>query len=258
MTKNTQTSKEIDLLSIIPPHEGEITLRYGKIGQGKTYGATVDVLDELKRGHIVYVNWNIDFKGFDQKNSLLHIVGSLMFPWKKTFVEFPSSNLRKITVDSTFHQQLAKITDASIYLDEGHVMFDSYQMAKMPMEQRINVLHTRHFDRSINIISQRSVAVHRVMRANVNRFYKYQKLIHMGNFILFRRLEFQDMADEDVDETEPDSVKLYLAKPSIFKMYNSKYLRGDAEKDKTRVNIANMNYLQKIKLLYKWCTTMRA
>ena len=51
--KNPFTSQivdeSVDLLSLFPPHSGEITLRYGRIGSGKTYGATKDIIDDLKK-----------------------------------------------------------------------------------------------------------------------------------------------------------------------------------------------------------------
>jgi len=243
--KMKDIGKEINLVELFP-NEGEITQRYGRIGQGKTYGATVDVLDELKRGHIVYVNWHISFNGYDQRESILYVLGSLLFPWVNKFKKIPPENLRFINIDQNFINKFSKLTNCSVYLDEGHVVFDSYEMAKMSMEKRVAVLHTRHFDRSINIISQRPTAVHRMLRANVNRFYKYDKLIQVGRFILFRRTEYQDMVDENVDEESPVSVKLYIAKPSIFKKYNSKYLRGDIPIDVPSLKIYKVGYFRRI------------
>lgn len=243
--------KTIDLLQFLSPVEGEITQRYGRIGQGKTYGATVDVLDELRRGHVVYANWKMDFQGIDQRDSFLYIFGSLLFPWKKHFFIFPKDNLHYLPVDENFMNTFEKLTDCSVYLDEGHVVFDSYEMAKMSMQKRVSVLHTRHFNRSINIISQRPTAIHRMMRANVNRFYKYEKMFSKP-FILFRRTEYQDMTDESVDEEEPISVKLYIGKKSIYKSYNSKYLRGDTPDSQiVFYRVFKYSYLGRIVLLLK-------
>lgn len=244
--------QEIELLDLFQASEGEITQRYGRIGQGKTYGAVVDILDELYRGHVVYTNFHLNFKGFDQRNDLLFIIGGLLFPWKKRYFNFPKENLRYIAVDKDFVTNFSKLTDCSVYLDEGHVVFDSYEMAKMSMEKRVAVLHTRHFNRSIHIISQRPTAVHRMLRSNVNRFYKYEKLVHLGNFLLFRRTEYQDMTDETVDEAEPVSTKLYIGSKKIMNMYDSKYLRGDTP-DSQHVSFEayDLNYWQKIKALFR-------
>lgn len=246
--------KEIELLDLFEPQAGEITQRYGRIGSGKTYGATVDVLDELARGHVVYVNWKFNFEGFDQRESPLFIIGSLLFPWRSRFFHFPKDNLRYIQIDEHFIDTFSQLTDCSVYLDEGHVVFDSYEMAKMSMKKRTAVLHTRHFDRSINIISQRPTAIHVMMRANVNRFYKYEKLIS-SPFILFRRTEFQDMVDETVDEQQPLSTKLYIGSKRIMNMYDSKYLRGGMKPSQTvKFKAYDLSYWARIKLLFRLLT----
>jgi len=240
--------KEIDLIGLFRPSDGEITQRYGRIGQGKTYGATADVLDELKRGHVVYTNWKLNYNGYDQRESFLYIVGSILFPWRNKLYSFPKDNLKYIQIDENFIDNFAKLTDCSVYLDEGHVVFDSYEMAKMSMAKRTAVLHTRHFNRSIHIISQRPTAIHVMMRANVNRFYKYEKLIS-SPFLLFRRTEYQDMNQETVDEEQPLSVKLYIGSKKIYQMYDSKYLRGDTPDSQKvlftgyKVNIFSRIYL---------------
>jgi len=218
--------KEIDLVDLFQPQDGEITQRYGRIGHGKTYGGTADVYDELKRGHVVYINWKMKYHGFDQRDSWVYVLGSILFPWRNKLYYFPPENLKYLPIDEHFMDTFQKLTDCSVYLDEGHVIFDSYEMAKMSMQKRVAVLHTRHFNRSIHIISQRPTAIHVMMRANVNRFYKYEKLIG-SPFLLFRRTEYQDMTNESVDEEQPLSVKLYLGSSKIYKMYDSKYLRGD-------------------------------
>jgi len=244
---------EIELLDLFQAPEGEITQRYGRIGQGKTYGAVVDILDELARGHVVYTNFHLNFQGYDQRKSLTYILGGLLFPWRSRYYNFPKENLRYIAVDADFVKNFSKLTDCSVYLDEGHVVFDSYEMAKMSMDKRVAVLHTRHFNRSIHIISQRPTAVHRMMRANVNRFYKYEKLIHFSNFILFRRTEYQDMTDETVDEAQPISVKLYIGSKRIMNMYDSKYLRGDTpDSQSVHFEAYDVPYWRKLQLFGRY------
>jgi len=243
--------QKIDLLSLIPPNEGEITQRFGRIGQGKTYGATCDVIDEIKTGRVVYINWKIDFSGFDQRDDYLYLIGGLMFPWKNTYYKFPTENLRYIQVDENFIKNFSQLTNCSVYLDEGHVVFDSYEMAKMSMEKRVAVLHTRHFDRSIHIISQRPTAIHRMLRANVNRFYEYKKVISWP-FMLFLRTEYQDMVEETVDLDKPISRKWYIGKKKILNSYNSKYMRGDVKDSQSvQFELYKLNYFDKVKYLMK-------
>jgi hypothetical protein len=222
---------DIELLDIFPPSEGEITQYYGRIGQGKTYGATSDVLDLLRRGNVVYTNWKINWDGYDERNSLLYVFISILLPWKKRLYNFKKENLRYIPVDENFHSTFEKLTDCYVFLDEGHVVFDSYEMAKLSLARRASILHTRHFNRSICIISQRPTAIHVAMRANVNRFYKMEKRWQWGKIIRFRRTEFQDMQNETVDDDEEKaiSIKQYWGRSEVFNAYPSKYLRGETK-----------------------------
>lgn len=246
--------KEIELLDIFPPSEGMITQYYGRIGSGKTYAATADILELLRRGKVVYANWHIDYDGFDERRSLPYIIFSLLFPWRKRFFSFPKDNLHYLPVDKEFHEKLAKITDAHIFLDEGHTAFDSYEMARMPLERRMSILHTRHFDRAIHIVSQRPTAVHVVMRANVNVFYKCERLHNLFGIVRFRRTEYQDLKDETVDEDEEKAIsrKYYWGKQRVFRAYNTKYLRGDILPSQHVLYKAfDVSYWQRFSLLWR-------
>ena len=59
---------------------------------------------------------------------------------KRDYYEFMKSNLHFIEVDEHFHDRLSELTDCIVALDEGYVAFDSYEMAKMSMKKRKNVL----------------------------------------------------------------------------------------------------------------------
>jgi len=213
------------LVDLFEAEEGTICQYYGRIGQGKTYSATADILDDLRHGVVVYANWKLNFDGFDERKSFVHLfLGFLGL--KRNYYVFPKENLRYIEIDDNFLDTFEHLTDCKVYLDEGHVAFDSYEMAKMSLRKRKAVLHTRHFNRTICIISQRPTAVHVSMRANVNIFYKCEKLLSWP-ILLFRRTEFQDfVAGETVDETRPSGRKTYIANKKVLNAYNSKYLRG--------------------------------
>lgn len=228
------TGKKVDtieLLNLFPPTEGEITQYYGRIGQGKTYGATADILDLLRRGNVVYANWRINWDGYDERNSVLYVLLSVLLPWRKRFYKFNKENLHYIPIDEKFHEKFEKLTDCYVFLDEGHVVFDSYEMARLSLARRASILHTRHFNRSICIISQRPTAIHVAMRANVNRFYKMEKVWQFGSIIRFRRTEFQDMQNETVDDNIDNalSIKQYWGRKEVFDAYPSKYLRGNTQ-----------------------------
>ena len=245
--------KEIDLVDLFPPSEGQISQYYGRIGQGKTYAGTSDVLELLRKGEVVYVNWPINYNGFDERKDISYVIMSLILPWKKRFFNFPKENLKFLPIDEHFHEKLQSITDAHVFLDEGHVVFDSYEMAKLDIKKRMSILHTRHFNRSIHIISQRPTAIHVVMRANVNVFYKCEKILHWGSLIIFRRTEFQDMTGETVDEGQPLGAKYYFGKRSVMNAYDSQYLRGDMKSSqKLFVNAFDFDYRQRMAMLSRY------
>jgi len=241
---------EIDLMDLIPPTEGFIDQYYGRIRNGKTYGATADVLDDLKRGRVVYTNWKINWNGYDQRRDFWSVLWHIM-TWNETYYKYDKENLRYLPIDDSFMDKFEKITDAKVYLDEGHVIFDSYQHAKFSMRKRVSILHTGHFNRSIIIISQRPTAVHVSARANVNRFFKFEKIWSLG-FNLFRRTEFQDMINESVDEeSTPIAVKLYVGSPEVYNAYDTKYLRGDTPRSQDLLgSVYNVNYLSHYYLLF--------
>ena len=255
--------KEVELLDLFPASEGMITQYYGRIGAGKTYAATSDILEYLRRGKVVYANWKINYQGYDERKSIFRLVVSMVFPWIKRFYFFPQENLRYFEVSDVWAQKqgyedfdawVASRTDCFIFADEGHVWVDSYASTRISMEKRKTILHTRHFNRSINIISQRPTAIHVAMRANVNVFYKCEKIWQWGGIVRFKRTEYQDMTDENVDENEEKEIgrKYYWGTKRIFESYNTKYLRGDTpQSQKVNFEAYNYGFFAKIALFFK-------
>lgn len=228
MSTTARVGKEIvdvDLYEIFEPFEGSIDQIYGRVGMGKTYAATKDIIDELMQGRVVYANWRVNFSGFDERSSFLHIILGL-FGIKRAFYRIDKHNFHYLPLNDKFMGVFEKLTDCSVYLDEGHLIFDSYQHAKFSLQKRAAILHTRHFNRKLVIVSQRPTAIHVSARGNVNRFFKVERWLKWP-VLLFTKTEFQDMANETVDETKPLRTKMYLGKKSILQAYDSKYLRGD-------------------------------
>lgn len=229
-----------DLIDVFSPPEGGINLYYGRIGQGKTYNATADVIELLSRGRVVYCNWHIIYKGFDERTSFIHVFMKVIFG-RKLFFKFPPENLRYFDPDSVDVKFLSSLTDCDVFIDEGQWIFDSYEGSKFSIEKRRLILHTRHLNRSLNIISQRTQAIQVSARGQVNRFYKCEKRMEWP-FLIFKRTEFQEMKDNDVDEeSEPASVKTYFARLAILKAFDTHYLRGDTEASQ-RVHFEAFSY----------------
>lgn len=230
-----------DLVDVFEAGEGSINFYYGRIGSGKTYNATADILDLLSWGRVVYCNWKINWDGFDERESFIHIFFKTLFG-RKIFFLLPKQNLHYFSQDdqstwkvgfkqfTDFIEFLNALTDCDIFIDEGQWVLDSYEGNKFSVGKRRLLLHTRHLNRSINIISQRTQAVQVSARGQVNRFFKCETRMRWP-FLIFRRIEFQDMKDNDVDESvEPISVKTYFANKKVMSAYDTKYLRAGVPK----------------------------
>jgi hypothetical protein len=255
--------REVELLDVFPASEGVIDQYYGRIGCGKTYAATCDALELLRRGKVVYANWDIDYRGYDERASKFRLFVSLIFPWIRRFYFFPKENLHYFEFSDEWAIKkgfkdwadwFSHLTDCDIFADEGHLIFDSYTATRMSMEKRASILHTRHFNRSIHIISQRPTAVHVAMRANVNVFYRCEKIFQWGKIVRFKKTEFQDMANENVDENPDLEIgrRYYWGKQRIFEAYDTKYLRrGMKSSQKVMFEAYDYGYIARCALFFR-------
>lgn len=230
--KGKEVTVKSDLLEIFQATEGSINMYYGKIGHGKTYAATADILDLLNQGKVVYANWHIVVDDFDDRYDFFMSLKNLLF-FRSNFFRIPcSQNLHYFDPENfsstgELVEWLSTLNDCHIFFDEGQDMFDSYEGTKFSKSKRRLILHTRHYHRTLNIISQRPTAIQVSARGNVNRFYKCEKLFYVPflGIPYFCRYEFQDMVGETVDETaDPVSKKRYLGNSRVFNAYNTNYL----------------------------------
>lgn len=262
--------EKIDAFELFPPQEGELNLYYGKIRNGKNYACTVDIIERLERGSIEYVNWNINWQGYDQREKVFYkILGALGL--KKHYVKFPKENLRFYRFEpdwlrehygvNDFWEFLRTRTDCVVNVDEAYIPFDSYKLTKMSLNDRLTVLSTGHYNRTINVISQRPSGIHVVMRGNINRFFKIEKTFN-GFWLFpprFQKTEFQEMLMEMPDESKDletgeylkaESVQRYWGRKKIFNIYDTKYLRGDLPSSQPNLTeIHAMRYIDRVKLL---------
>lgn len=247
----TKLSEQEILAYFRPSHEGEINLYFGRIGNGKTAGATADILDLLEKGQVVYANWRINFEGYDERKSIRAIIWKILF-FRKGFYVFPKENFHYFNSENVDMAFLSNLTDCHVFIDEGQWIFDSYKGTTFDPESRRLILHTRHFNRSLNIVSQRTQAIHVSARAQINRFYKFVKILSYP-IILIKRYEYQDMKQNDVDEeADPISVKTYWLTKRIMRAYNSKYLRGGVPvSQKVYFDVYDMSLKDKFRALLR-------
>lgn len=250
--RNITNEEKQYLLDIFEPDEGTIDLIYGRIGNGKTYCATEMILEDLKKGQVVYANWRLNYHGFDERKSLVHVVASFMFPWRKTFYKFPAENLKYFDSSEVDIDFLAKITDANVYIDEGQWIFDSYEKTSFSKEKRKLILHTRHLNRRLVIVTQRPTAIQVSARGNVNRYFKCEKWMSWP-FLIFRQFQYQDMVGDTVNESLPiGRPRVFFAKKRVLNAYNSKYLReGIPRSQDLVVEAFKLSFVDKIKALWQ-------
>jgi len=235
------------------PNEGELCAIYGKIGQGKTTLAVSMVKDWLMQGKVVYTSFPMYWDGYDQRKSFFWLfIGLLGF--KRQYYEFPKENWHYLDcfADDVW-DKMEKMTDCIIVFDDVIVqLFDSYEKTFFAKKKRQWAFFTRHFDRSIYLVTQRTSQIQVALRSQINRFYRCTKLISWP-FILFRREEFQDMKDEDVNDDEgviPDSITHVFGTNAIFKLFTSKYLRNGMPSSQVyHVNGVILSYPQKLLLI---------
>ena len=247
-----------ELIDIFEATEGSINMYYGLIGNGKTYAATADIIQLLKQGKVVYCNWKINVEDFDDRKSWVMVLMNL-FLFRKRFYKIPCSENLHFFDPLSFNRTqdlvewLSKLNDCYIFYDEGQDMFDSYEGTNFSKTKRRLILHTRHFHRVLNIISQRPTAIQVSARGNVNRFYKCVKLTTFFGRPRFARYEFQEMTKETVnEEIEPISTKKYWGKASIFNAYNTDYLsEGIPKSQDVFFEAYDLTFFQKIRALFK-------
>jgi len=246
-----------DLLDIFEASEGSINMYYGMIGNGKTYAATADVLELLKQGKVVYVNWKIIVKDFDDRENFWMILKNIIL-WRKNFYKIPCAQNLHIFDPEKFNstgelvEWLSGLNDCHIFFDEGQDMFDSYEGTKFSKAKRRLILHTRHYHRTLNIISQRPTAIQVSARGNVNRFYKCVKLATWP-WPRFARYEFQEMTGETVNElAEPISKKTYWGSSAVFGAYNTDYLaEGIPKSQQVFFEAYKLGFWTRLKALYR-------
>ena len=265
----TQIGKKVpdeEKVDIFHAPEGELNLYYGQIGSGKTYGATADIIEELKQGRVVYATWPIQVQSFDDRQSFfMLLMNTILF--RKRFYEIPcAENFHFIDAErgevdgvplwnparpSEYIDFLNTLNHCTLYIDEAWRVIDSYASTRdFGVEVRSLILVTRHKFRTINLIAQRPNSIQVTARANMNRFYKFKKIASWP-WIRFGRYEFQEMVGETVnEEVEPVSVKTYWGKKSIFNAYNS-YFYGDLNRLHTfKFEAWDLNLKDKIKAFF--------
>jgi len=253
-----------ELIDVFDVPEGNIESWTGRIGSGKTYGATRRVINDLRKGRVVMVNWKIDLTGIDgdDRHSLGSVLAHIVF-FQKRFYSFDyKNNLHYYDLDDpTALDTIKDATNVTVYLDEGQDLFDSYEGTRMPVEKRKVITRTRHYSRTLVIISQRPQAIAVTARANVSIFHRHVKAFQWHKLIFFKVFSTEDIDSNNMpiftvahpqtgkQKMVADLTDSYFARKSIFRSYNSMYLRGGVER-LPQFKAYDLNFIERFGLLF--------
>jgi len=221
---------------------------YGRIGNGKTYAATCDIIELLKRGETVYCNWDINFDTFDERDSFKHVLVKSLFG-RKDFFYYSPENFHYFHPDDIDVAHLGKLVNVHIFIDEAQWIFNSH-VRNPDEEKRKLILHNGHYCRSLNIISQRPTNVFKDMRSQVNVWYKCEKKLSWP-FLVFQRTAFEDMKNDLPDEEVPSGKpKVYFASRRVLEAYSTHAMRDkDAIERISAMEVYDSTFIERLGLL---------
>lgn len=250
--------KTAEIWALFAPVEGYNHVYFGKVRNGKTYSATADILELLKRGEIVYANWRINFDEFDERNSFRIALVKYFFG-KKYFYKFSKDNFYYIDTNAPdLVQTLNKLVGVHVFIDEGQWIFNSHLKTDDPDKRRL-ILEGGHYCRSLNVITQRPINILKDIRSQINIWYKVEKRFTLFGRTLFARYQIEDMKDDvPVEPFSPEGkllvpVKHYWAKQEVFNAYATHAMRReDAIYIDPVFEVFETTYFERLALVYSF------
>jgi hypothetical protein len=199
---------------------------FGKLGQGKTYAMTSDVIEYLNQGNVVYANYHIDWKGFSVKPSVLTLYAYYFLGKSYDQVFYPPTNFRYVETDEKFMSFFAQQGNAIFAIDEAYMLFDSYLSNKMSLKDRASVLQCRKYSRTLLYTTQRPESVHVTLRSMTNIFYACDRINLPLLGLIFRRREYEMQNDMIDTSQKPVYTKVYRFNSGVAASYDTKQLIG--------------------------------
>lgn len=216
MSINAITTKTDEIYKIFTPVEGYNTVYYGNIGQGKTRNATADIIELCNRGEIVYANWFIEIKDFDERSSL-RVAWAKFLGGSKYFYNFKKENFHYFDPQDIDIATLGNLVGVHLFIDEGQWIFNSlekYDPSDKDKTDKLKlVLHGRHYCRTLNVITQRPENINKNIRSQVSIWYRCVKRFDIFGLMVFERWAIQDMKDTlPIEFTEKRNLKLEVVR----------------------------------------------
>lgn len=156
----------------------------GKLGSGKTYTMTKDIVKALNKGTKVYSNYKIFWFGKTEKRT--YFKRFLKFvKIKKQWHDFPKENLQYWSET----EELLHLDNGIVAIDEGSVYLNSRNWALLDPEFQRKILQSRKDGLHIYFTAQRIGQIDITLRNLVNTFY-VSKFINLFGFKFFLLDEF--------------------------------------------------------------------
>lgn len=242
-------------LSSFVGREGENCVYFGQVGNGKTLMATMDIIELLKQGRVVYANWQIDFSTYDERDDFRVVLAKWLF-FRSEFYTIYKDNFHYISPDNIDVVLLARLDDVDLFIDEGQWIFNAHLKASgddpIELAKRRLVLHGRHHCRSLNVITQRPINIMKEIRGQVTYWYKCVK-VRTWPWLIFAKYTYWDMNSENLPvdkEDEPIKPKMYWPSKWVLNAYNTHAMREDDHiPANPRVDAYKLNFAQRTHVL---------
>lgn len=234
-----------ELAELLCPPEGEIVMVAGEPGSGKGYYIAKMIDEDLRNGIPVYSTMPFIFDGYNEIQNPWQLGMSLLFPWKKFFIDVKKENFHFIPRKELNAKALKEIYGGNLYIDEGQFLLPS-GFADHNMDNIELVSMTRHMYRRIVITSQRFNAVNVNARGLVHKYFLCDKLLNWP-FVVFRVSEYRKLKGGEVDEERPAGrPKIEIGSRRVFKMYKSHYW-GEGKSAQLKAEGFTLSYIERLK-----------
>lgn len=186
-----------------------ITMHTGRPGTGKTYNAVREVIKLLNNGEIVYSNIKIFWNGYEEKRTWWKDI-LIKIKIKEKYKKYPKNNLRFWTK----LEDLYKIEDGTIFIDEAHVYMNSRRWKNLPVEMEKKL--AQHRKDGLHIIGtvQSVNRLDTIFRELIDYWFVYE-----NGYFFFVRWEFN--LDDDKQKKYPLSRRYFRKKKKIYEMYDT-------------------------------------
>lgn len=186
----------------------------GKLGQGKTYTMTQDIVKALNKGVRVYSNYKIFWNGYKEEKRWWK-TAFIYFGLRRDYIYYPASNLSYWSET----EEILDLENGIIAMDEGSVYLNSRNWALLDPEFQRKILQSRKDGLHIYFTAQRIGQIELTLRNLVNVFY-VSTFRSIFGFKFFALGEFEMSNSGDISEEKRIGSR-YLRLNTKQKLYDT-------------------------------------